>query len=749
MAPIRSKFSHRILFLVMTSCLLLLALAAVKTEQRQEWKTIQQRFRQAYADRVRDKSTAAEASGNSADLSKWWTLYQDIRENQTDTVKQIFLPDAGVRDLCGTCHLGMENSLFQDAPPPLRSHPTELLKHHPLNRFGCTLCHHGQGTALSSEKAHGFETNWPRPRVPLDLVQGLCYGCHDSAFGLAGAEKAAYGERLFAERGCYGCHGGPSAQDLPPMATPLDGIGVKVQTPAWLLSWITDPAAIRHRTRMPGFRLSAETIGNMTAYLTSLRNVDLPATAGKRLSGRPDTGKTLFMEKGCVACHSVLSDQASLTDRVPNLADAGLKLNSNWVTAWLRNPAGLIARTAMPRLMLTDDDVGHLGAYLASLQEKNVAERIREVSAEKLSDGDATEGKLAVQTYGCYGCHPIESLTNLPKAGLDVAEVARKRLEELPFGNAQSVPRTKWDWILAKIKQPDLFTTADMPLKMPDFVRDTAFGKAEIEALGVFYLHQKAYELPSAYRYRQPPETRIRRKGTWMLAHYNCTGCHQITEDQTPRVGSYLALKSMVPPRLLGEGERVQPQWLFQFLSRPSEMRPWLKMRMPEFPFPYTEKTELIEHFVLQSAAAGTKEFQTPYVLLPVRADYDAETIQMGEYRVITDKCMQCHPVNLNAALPRDVNIEDLSINLMLSKSRLRFQWVKNFLRDPDLYAGKGTKMPFVYYTPDKVPRIPDPEMWIEYTARFLMFMDRVPELQEVKKVADVRPGSDVDWTSY
>jgi hypothetical protein len=110
---------------------------------------------------------------------------------------------------------------------------------------------------------------------------------------------------------------------------------------------------------------------------------------------------------------------------------------------------------------------------------------------------------------------------------------------------------------------------------------------------------------------------------------------------------------------------------------------------------------------------------------------------------------MQCHPVSLDGALPEGVKLEDLSINLMLSKSRLRFEWIKNFLRNPDLYAGQGTKMPFVYYTPDRVPRIPEPEKWIQYTALYLMFMDKVPEMPKEQTIEEIRPGTDIDWTQF
>jgi hypothetical protein len=170
---------------------------------------------------------------------------------------------------------------------------------------------------------------------------------------------------------------------------------------------------------------------------------------------------------------------------------------------------------------------------------------------------------------------------------------------------------------------------------------------------------------------------------------------------------------------------------------------------MPAFNLSYIQKETIIKYFSLRGNTDQKKKVTTPYVLLPIRSDYDNEIIEMGEYRVVTDKCMQCHPVSMDESLPEDVKLEDLSINLMLSKKRLRYEWIMDFLRDPDRFAGRGTKMPFVYYTPDKVPRIPDPEMWIKYTALYLMFVDKIPEMKKEESLGEVRPGAETDWTSY
>jgi cytochrome c2 len=528
------------------------------------------------------------------------------------------------------------------------------------------------------------------------------------------------------------------------MSTPFEGMGTKIYKPQWMYQWIKDPASIRPRNRMPTFRLKDEEVLHIVAYLNGQEKLPKGLATYRRKQASYKKGKDLFTEKGCVACHSIKQTEACLTDRVPNLSDAGLKLSSRWIATWLDDPADLSAQTAMPKLMLTDEERRDLTRYLKGLWPKEIEELLDKAPANAPEGGDPEEGKRLVQLMGCYGCHLVKDMERLSLPGVEVGEVAKKRLDELPFGSSE-VPHTKWDWLFNKIKKPDVFETEDMPLKMPDY----RLTEEETGVLTVYYLQNADYDLPESYLWKVDSDTAALARGEWMVSHYNCGGCHQLEENAKPRVDAYIGLKSMVPPRLINQAERVQPQWFFQYLSKPVELRPWLKIRMPEFNWSYQDREMLIAYFRLVLDPALQRSVKVPYVSLPVRDDYDLEVIEMGEYRVKTDKCMQCHPVSFDGELPEGVKLEDLSINLMLTKSRLRFDWIKNFLRNPDRYAGQGTKMPYVYYTPDGVARMPDPEMWIQYASLFLMFMDKVPEMPEEKAIEEVRPGTDVDWTTY
>ncbi len=745
MGRIRAKTPLRIFFVVSSLALLGLSWLAFRQSEQKDWKRFQDEYQATYKQKVSALRDQAAKDQDEAGLKKWSRLLDEARDGDGHRILQVFLPDAGVRDLCSTCHLGMENPLFAEAANPLRQHPPEILRDHKPSQFGCTLCHQGQGVGLTVEKAHGFENNWEAPRIPRRYVQAACLGCHETPFRLAGAERAERGRLLFVEHACYGCHDARSLEGLPYRSFPLDGAGLKIENTGWLRQWIRDPSRLRPRTGMPTFRLKEEEILHLAAFVSSRRDLprELPPPAGQ--AGSADRGQELFTERGCIACHSVERGDTTVSRLVPNLADAGWKLSGPWVLAWLEDPAALSPQTPMPNLMLTLEERNDLASYLATLKNKEAGEILQAAPAAGLDAGDPEEGRRLVQLFGCYGCHGLRDTEQLPRPGVEVAEVAKKRLEELPFGDSQ-VPRTKWDWVFNKIQKPAVYETRDMPLKMPDY---PDLSEEEVEALTVFYLHNRYYALPERYLVRAAPEDRLAASGEWMLDRFHCRACHQIEENVLPRIDRFVSLKSLAPPRLVNEAERVQPQWFFQYLTRPVVLRPWLKIRMPQFNWTYEQRRDLVAHFAGRLPPEARKNASVPYVLLPVREDYDPEIIAMGEYRVRTDKCVQCHPISLDGGLPEGVKVEDLSINLMLTKNRLRYEWIKNFLRNPDRYAGAGTKMPFVYYTPDGVPRVPEPEKWIEYSTLYLLFMEKPPEMPKEKGIEEIRPGADVDWTQY
>ena len=94
-------------------------------------------------------------------------------------VRQILLPDLNRVDRCTTCHLAVEDPSYGGYPQPLAYHP--LHEQHPFERFGCTICHRGQGRATTVADAHGHVAHWDQPMLPLQYIQASCGQCHQAA----------------------------------------------------------------------------------------------------------------------------------------------------------------------------------------------------------------------------------------------------------------------------------------------------------------------------------------------------------------------------------------------------------------------------------------------------------------------------------------------------------------------------------------------------------------------------------------
>ncbi|HEY4117738.1 MAG TPA: c-type cytochrome [Byssovorax sp.] len=92
-------------------------------------------------------------------------------------------------DRCQTCHMGEDNASYTSASisPQFRTHPfrSTLIASHPIEKFGCTSCHQGQGRATDMlshsgwhlEEKHGKERwhfagdhYWDDPLLPVGAL---------------------------------------------------------------------------------------------------------------------------------------------------------------------------------------------------------------------------------------------------------------------------------------------------------------------------------------------------------------------------------------------------------------------------------------------------------------------------------------------------------------------------------------------------------------------------------------------------
>ena len=138
MSLIRAKTGQRILFAATVVVLAVLSYLVFRAETQSEWIAYQREFKDVYRSKILERLDDPEVADDPLAKGKWEKQLRELNAARPG-IQRIYLPGAHVRDLCTTCHLGIDNPLFADAPEPLTSHPGRMLDYHPPQQFGCTL----------------------------------------------------------------------------------------------------------------------------------------------------------------------------------------------------------------------------------------------------------------------------------------------------------------------------------------------------------------------------------------------------------------------------------------------------------------------------------------------------------------------------------------------------------------------------------------------------------------------------------
>lgn len=251
------------------------------------------------------------------------------KESQSFDIKlrQLYLPQLKRVDRCISCHVAMEDPRFRKHANPLKTHPGDYLERHPPEKFGCTICHDGQGRATVRKDAcaPGHIPHWPKPLLPKPFLEANCYRCHSGT--LKQTPTYNQGLALFERSGCLGCHrrdgqGGYLGTEFRHIAD----APIQVKRPTSkhrkrLLKWLSGDLnlayiyeAVRYPTAQPtdsvmmDYRLNHQDALALTVYLKSL-GARVPEARRSPTAHAPALtiaalGRQTY-RRYCVACHGV------------------------------------------------------------------------------------------------------------------------------------------------------------------------------------------------------------------------------------------------------------------------------------------------------------------------------------------------------------------------------------------------------------------------------------------------------------
>jgi len=246
-------------------------------------------------------------------------------------ILQVELPQFNRIDRCISCHPGIDDPRMSEAPQPHTTHPGRLLAEHPLKEYGCTICHGGQGRALSREDAFGRiqSAHWPEPLLEQPYIQASCGKCHLAIFdkeeqgaGLAmeGMDVFIQGKELFSKEGCLGCHkargvGGILGPDLTRQGEKtkheysFQNIAGEQTVSHWLKEHFKDPEMVSPGSQMLRIQLEEKELEALATFVMGLSKPEIPfdyftMPALNEFKGIRDTldGPTAFAYL-CSACH--------------------------------------------------------------------------------------------------------------------------------------------------------------------------------------------------------------------------------------------------------------------------------------------------------------------------------------------------------------------------------------------------------------------------------------------------------------
>ncbi len=632
------------------------------------------------------------------------------------------LGGTGLVDRCQSCHLGTDPLIVpvtmtltkadlgvaKSNDAPFTSHPDpELLKHHPLEKFGCSPCHGGNGRALDTvEKGHGRYEHWLWPLYYRENFDAGCQQCHASDMVTENAPVLNRAKQLYREKGCIGCH----------RFQGFDNQDEQLVSARQMITQLENQKQ-EGRLQIAQLNKQGDTASDndaATRYYTQATNLTVTISS-----------MDAQIEQLDQRSHNLLQEIKKVG---PDLKEVRMKIHKEWIPYWLKNTHTFRPTTKMPQFRLQDDEIQAISAYIWQ-------SAITGPELPKQSPGNAAHGKELFEMRGCEACHSIgegsnivggDFAANLSRVGEKdnydylVRWILNPRVRTRPYSPFEKKDLGPEDY--AKHGLPFVFDldhsrspndghelVVHQMTVMPS-LRLTAEDARDIASFLLTQKHADASYAPASFM----DDPKLKAQGKALIQHYGCAGCHEISglEDEG-RIGTELTNEGSKPIErldfalytedaklgILPDGKKsARGAWydlkgFFESkLTDPASFDhgkykpdPMDRLRMPK-PNVTKDDIDALTTFLL-----GSTDPSLPPEYMYKPADQRA-AIQKGWWIATKYNCIGCHQIGIGQksvlmGLPQyqGENKQNLPPVLTSEGARVNPEWLKGFLANPSL----------------------------------------------------------------
>jgi cytochrome c2 len=664
------------------------------------------------------------------------------------------LGGAGLVDRCQSCHVGTDPryvppqitltkadlGMAKSTDAPFTSHPDiDLLKWHPLEKFGCSPCHGGNGRAIDSvRRGHGRYEHWLWPLYYRENFEAGCQQCHAGDMVTEHAPVLNEGKQLYRAKGCIGCHrfNGFDNQDE-------QLVSARQRIMAIEKTKGDDEQEIPRLQKLgdnaPDNAAAEKFYGQATNLTVEISRMDAER---ETLEGRS---------------HNLIQEIKKVG---PDLKEARQKLHKDWIPYWIAHTTEFRPGTKMPQFRFAAGDVEAISAFIWQ-------NALTGPALDHQQPGNSAHGKQLLESRGCLACHSVGEGSN-DVGGTFAANLSRvgekdnydylvrwvhnprqrtrpycsyeKRdlgpedyaKHNLPFVFDEQHSRCPNDNHELVVQQPTVMPSLRLS---PDDARDVASYLITLKHADATYADASFMDDPAQAA-----------KGKELVRHYGCAGCHEISSfEDEGRIGTELTNEGSKPIERLDfalyteDAKRgILPD------GKKSERGPWFdskgffeeKLRNPglydqgkyhanpmdalRMPKPNLQSNGELEALVTMLLGSTDPTLPPEYMFKPFdRRRY----IEDGWWIVTKYNCIGCHQIDVGQktvlqTLPfyQGENKANLPPVLTTEGARVNPEWLRQFLANPSLSSTDTNRngvrqylqvrMPTFYLSDDEIRKI-------------------------------------------